>query len=273
LESFSTIYVGIFSMVLRIKLGILSYGDRIDATMCHPAKANPRDNVTITKRIPLNHMPINCYSRLPHRVKQAQKISLRELHTKGPLASVAMASVQCFKKAEKSYYQQNRRGQRSEHAKSHAEWYGQREDHFSLHRGSTAVGYGYSAKGHGDMARAQGLGHKVQAQSAYSSGLATVESQNACKGRNNGHYLSQFDQNHSKSQSNGRYLAQQAQTQSMTEFHGNQREFSSCQAKAKKKTEHRKKEKFMMMHREFRTRDKRCSDGSGSESESDNDRW
>ncbi|KAK3434193.1 hypothetical protein EUGRSUZ_D01722 [Eucalyptus grandis] len=289
-------------------------------------------------------MPINCYSRLPHRVEQAQKISLRELHTKGPLASVAMASVQCFKKAEKSYYQQNRCGQRSEHAKSHAEWYGQREDHFPLRRGYMAEGYGdmaqghgysaqnhgysaqglgYSAQGHGDMALAQGqgflaqglgsmvqgfghvaqglgqqvqglghvaqgLGHKVQAQSAYKSGLATVESQTACKGRNNGRYLSefdqndsmgqkngrylsQFDQNHSMGQSNGRYLAQQAQTQSIAEFQGNQREFSSCHAKTKKKTEHRKKEKFMMMHREFRTRDERCSDGSGSES--DNDRW
>lgn len=65
-----------------------------------------------------------------------------------------MASVQCFKNAEKSYYQQSHHGHRMEHAMSHSQTqcYGQGEKHLPL-------GYGYMAHSNGHMAHSSGNGY------------------------------------------------------------------------------------------------------------------
>ncbi|KAK2631853.1 hypothetical protein EUGRSUZ_L02362 [Eucalyptus grandis] len=207
-----------------------------------------------------------------------------------------MASVQCFEKPKKGHRPPKYRGPWMDYEMSHAEWYGRREVHFPLPCGYMVEDYGYMARGRrhrkhhssaqgrgfwveGFGQQVQGLGHTVQAHGAYSSGLATVESQTACKGRNKGHYLSQYDQNDSMGQNNGRYLSQphqnrsvrqsnghcvaeMAQTQSTAAFQGNQREFTSCLAMANNKTEHRKNES-----------ESGSGSGSGSESESDTNRW
>ncbi|KAL3742901.1 hypothetical protein ACJRO7_018239 [Eucalyptus globulus] len=142
-----------------------------------------------------------------------------------------MASVQGFKDAEKTYYLQNYRGQRTEHAINHTEWHGQRENYFPLRHGHVAEGHHYSAEGHADMAEgradmaqghgdshghmAQGLGHVAEGLGYMAEGLGKKVQRFGLKVQGLGHKV-QAQGQHSEHGMVKPMLPARAQTRAIT---------------------------------------------------------
>ncbi|XP_010053112.2 zinc transporter 7 [Eucalyptus grandis] len=183
-----------------------------------------------------------------------------------------MASVQCFRDAEETYYQQSNHGHHMDLAMnhSHTQCYGQSEKHHPSGHGYLAQGHGhnsgYLAQGHGHNSGylAQGHGHNsgflAQGHGHNSGYLAHGH------GHNSGHAMAK-PHTPCMGQNNGRFLGQHAQTHCITQGHGP--EHSSFHGKSKMKGEYEKKEKILIRRKSkgYRSGDDSCS----SESESDDD--
>ncbi|KAF8019563.1 hypothetical protein BT93_G0296 [Corymbia citriodora subsp. variegata] len=153
-----------------------------------------------------------------------------------------MASFQCFKDAEETYYQQGHNGHHKEREMSYSQTqcYGQSEKRLPMGHGFQAHGHGFQAHGHGHMAQAYG----------HHDDHAMAKTHNPCMGQNNAHFLGQHAQTHSVA---------------------HMKENFSCHGKSKKKGEYEKKQKKITIRRkskEYKSGDSSCS----SDSESDNDR-
>ncbi|KAF8033327.1 hypothetical protein BT93_D2053 [Corymbia citriodora subsp. variegata] len=191
-----------------------------------------------------------------------------------------MASVQCFQKAEKSYYRQSQRDHRKEEAMSRTEGNGQRENYDCMAGGGGHFtgGLGFTAGGLGMSAGLGTVGGLLGTAVGTAGGLLGFGAEDVCqkapdrrhhserkisegrndgryltqyaenhhgepktsKGRNDGRCLAQYAENHSMGQNNGRYLAQRAKGQSLNQVHGHKKEYSSCHMKSSE-AEHQKK--------------------------------